>query len=1180
MKNTVSSGFMILHGNRPELLRELLVHWYRQHPLAPLEDEVILVQSNGMAQWLKLALAQGGTGCSDVGLGIAAAFDLQLPARFSWNIYRSLLGHEAVPELSPFDKSPLLWRLMRLLPALLKEPVYASLAGFLADDSGMRKRYQLAQKIADLFDQYQVYRADWLEVWAAGRNELPHQQWASLSSSLALEEAQLWQPDLWRRLIEDIRQTENDAASKTSRAFLHQQFLQKATTCTARPEGWPRRVTVFGISSLPRQFLDVLQALSRHTQVMLCVHNPCELYWADAQGEREQSMRAHWQKRQAMASPSKQHSMRAPDAHPLLASWGRQGRDYITLLDEMDTPEQYHAMFLQAGQKIDLWESPLENLSVAHPGLLHWLQDDIFQLRTVQESRERWKPADDGQDATLRFHVVHSPQRELEVLHDCLLDAFERDATLQPRDVIIMVPDIQHYAPHIEAVFGHLGREDARHIPYSMTDLGVRYQAPMVFALAFLLGVPEARITVSELFDLLDVPAVRARFAIEEQDLPILRQWVQQTHIRWGLDKAHRERVLGQEQCEDQNTWQHGLRQMLLGYAVGDKTDHQGSWHDIEPYGEVAGLSAVLAGRLARLMEELERLSRDLEQPATPEIWGQRLHALLADFFDCQTPEDEVLLQQMSHSLVAWLKDCAQAGLQEDLPLEVVRDHWLSQVDQPNLGQRFMVGRVTFATLMPMRAIPYRWIGLLGMNDGDYPRSHPPLDFDLMAKHVRPGDRSRREDDRYLFLEALLSAREHLHISWVGRSIIDNAERPPSVLVSQLRDHIVRCWPEQHALQGTSILAALTVEHRLQPFSPAYFQTSLDSRLYTYAHEWVPRAPNPNSLPTDSLPFPVLAAPITLDQLSKFLKNPVRTFFQERLGVHYERAELASTDQEPFKLDRLDSWSVQDQLITGWLNAIKEDEALDETAESALIEREINRFQRQGVFPIGAMGQRQKTALLEPMEPMFKLYREAVSQYPQEYDDIDFVYEHKGEAAETLQIQGTLNQICEGQEGLACIQLVSSTLIKKNHYCNEKLLPMWVRHLALQIAMGASDEKTAKTILVSKNGKIEFPPLRFEDAQGYFSEIVKAYLSALCMPLPLEPKTGFALLEKEGRGAACRIYEGDDYNDGEIHRNDYVCRAYPDFALLEDAGLKHWSERVLAPMLSHLGKSKDAKDAS
>ncbi|MDW7745950.1 exodeoxyribonuclease V subunit gamma, partial [Halomonas sp.] len=267
-------GFMVIHGNRLEALRGLAVEWMRRHPLGPLENETILVQSNGISQWLKLALAEDR---AHGGAGIAAALDVTLPARFLWQAYRSVLGEEQVPPVSPFDKPRLVWRLMRLLPALLDAPTFAPLARFLEDDDDLRKRHQLAERLADLLDQYQVYRADWLAAWAAGEDVIL----SARGEARPLAEEQRWQAELWRALRDDI----GPEGLASSRAAVHERFLEacqkldpgspQLTVGKARPPGLPRRVIVFGISSLPAQTLEALAAMARVSQVLLCVHNPC-----------------------------------------------------------------------------------------------------------------------------------------------------------------------------------------------------------------------------------------------------------------------------------------------------------------------------------------------------------------------------------------------------------------------------------------------------------------------------------------------------------------------------------------------------------------------------------------------------------------------------------------------------------------------------------------------------------------------------------------------------------------------------------------------------------------------------------------------------------------------------------------------------------------------------------------
>ncbi|NLJ12646.1 MAG: exodeoxyribonuclease V subunit gamma, partial [Gammaproteobacteria bacterium] len=346
----LQSGFIVAHSNHLEELRELVVQWTKINPLYALENEHILVQSNGIAQWLKFALAD------DRGCGIAAGLQIGLPARFLWQVYRQVLGTETIAKSSPFDKAPLTWRLMRLLPKVVREPVFAPLQHFLDDDPDLRKRYQLAERLADLYDQYQVYRSDWLKDWAVGDDQLRQvagQPQISEEKAQAREPIVAWQAALWRLLIDDI----GAEAIDSSRAAVHPRFIAKMRELDAAPAGLPRRIIVFGISSLPAQMVEALAAISRFSQVMLCVHNPCQYHWADIVEDKQ--LLRHEYRRQSrkqgfpeVLSIEQLHQF----AHPLLAAWGKQGRDYISLLDKYDELDSYQTVFDSHGQRVDIFE--------------------------------------------------------------------------------------------------------------------------------------------------------------------------------------------------------------------------------------------------------------------------------------------------------------------------------------------------------------------------------------------------------------------------------------------------------------------------------------------------------------------------------------------------------------------------------------------------------------------------------------------------------------------------------------------------------------------------------------------------------------------------------------------------------------------------------------------------------
>lgn len=1160
----IEPGFLTIHGNCLEDLRQVAVSWIRAHPLAPLEDETFLVQSNGMAQWLRLALAGDPAG-EEGGCDIAAALSMQLPARFLWSAYRAVLGAETVPRASPYAKEPLLWRIARMLPELRDEPGFEPLRGFLEDDEDGRKRYQLAGRIADLFDQYQVYRADWLADWAGGEDTCRDAR----GQARPLPDGARWQPALWRRLRQEL----TDTTGALSRADVHARYLAAARSLARRPAGLPRRVTVFGISSLPQQTLEALEALSCFSQVLVCVHNPCAYHWADIVADRD-LLRARSSRRPRKAGmpeaidPDELHSY----AHPLLAAWGKQGRDYIALLDEREDPQRHPSSARQvAGERIDLFRSPGRDC------LLQQLQDDILELRPLPESRAAWPPVarDDG---SVQFHAAHSAQREVEVCHDRLLAAFSADPQLRPRDVLVMVPDIDAYAPHIEAVFGQHGPGDDRHIPYTIADQGERGQDPLLIALEHLLTLPESRCGVSDLLDLLDVPALRQRFGIVEAELATLHGWAEGAGVRWGLNSQQRA-GLGLPGDLEQNTWRFGLRRMLLGYAVGEGA----AWAGVEPYAEVGGLDAALIGRLERLISALEASWAELCAEATPAQWGERLQRLLADFFEATGEAEQLTLNRLSETLEQWQRDCEIGGQAEPLPLNVVREHWLATLEASRLSQRFLVGAVNFCTLMPMRAIPFRHICLLGMNDGDYPRSPTPLDFDLMADDYRPGDRSRREDDRYLFLEALLSARERLYISWVGRSVRDNEPRPPSVLVDQLRDHLAAGWQLAAGPEGAAeetLLEHLTVEHPLQPFSRDNFPVHPTPRRFTYAREWHVAHSTPQGEatgpPAVRLPERPVAEPpavVTPEALGAFLKHPVRTFFNRRLGVWFDDDPAASEDLEPFGLDGLGRWQMREALFTAGLES-----AGDPAARQAALAREAQRLRRTGSLPLGSGGAVWADALQAEADEHLARYQHHAELYPDGPEPAQAIERGYGD----WRLEGVVDGLrSDGQHRVRLTHHFSRLRLRQREvgWRYDLLAGPWVTHLLANAAAGP-----VTTLIVGQEQDAALAALAPGDAEHHLAQLLAGWAAGHNRPLPVPCQPTCAWLSAtrteraEPAAWAEAVYAGDDYRPGTA--DAYDTRVYPRAAdWLEDEAFATWRDALYAPLWRAVTAAGEGGDA-
>ncbi|MBD8626821.1 exodeoxyribonuclease V subunit gamma [Oxalobacteraceae sp. CFBP 8753] len=1105
MSAPITPGLLILHGNQMELLRSAVFDWLRNHPLGPLEEEIFLVQSNGVAEWLKIALAEEN--------GVCAATRVALPARFMWEAYRGMLGRERVPQRAPFDKDPLTWRLMRLLPTLLQDDGYAPLARFLADGDAER-RLQLAERVADLYDQYQVYRADWLADWAAGRDVLRR----AGGDVVPLAPEQRWQACLWRAVHASLP----EAQRESGRATIHDQFLAAVAADVAPASRLPRRVVLFGMSTLPYQTLQAISALARHTQVLFAVPNPCQFYWGDIiEGSQLlKAARRRQPQREGVDLGTIPIEEMHVHSHPLLASWGRQGRDFVRMLDEFD--QQHEAS--ESGESGAGQPAPLRvDLFTDDDGgtLLSQVQAAVRDLVPLSE-HPHVPPLLD--DRSIEFHVTHSVQREIEVLHDQLLSWFADDPTLRPRDVVVMVPDIDAFSPAIHAVFDQHRRHDPRHIPFEIGDVRDRSVNPLLVSLEWLLRLPQQRCRQSEVRDLLDVPAVARRFGVTSEDLPILGRWIDGAGVRWGLDHDHRA-GLGLGMTGEQNAWIFGVRRMLLGYASGAGA----SFGDIEPYAEVGGLDAALAGSLAQLVECLLTWRGRLDASLRPAEWGEAAREMLSCFYAAGDEADRLTLSNLGEGLQCWLETCAGAGFDEPVPLAVLREAWMNELDAPTLNHQFVSGGVTFCTLMPMRAVPFRAVCLLGMNDGDFPRRARPSDFDLLALPgmARPGDRSRRDDDRYLMLEALLAARDKFYVSWVGRNVRDNSEQPPSVLVAQLRDYLKAGWDMDD-------LDHITTEHPLQPFSRRYFQRG---GLLTYAGEWRTAHGADDHPVDDALPAYELEPDfvLKLGELASFLRQPARFFFRRRLGVVFADAAHVGDDEEPFGLDALERYQIEDHL----LDDSGEAEAIGDVRATLAVRAE--RLAREGVLPIGLMGRMWQEQLVGSLAPVRTEWLRLGARFPQAAPKFAVSL-----LLGDIHLDDWIDRLRSSGEGSAWLMQISSKVLDRaGNPRGDKLIAPWLRQLA---AAAAGNPVTG--YLVARDAVLEMAPLAQDAALETLHDLVRLWRANLDSPLPVACKTALSHL---AQGDPRATYDGGFELRGEI---DDLClaRLWPDFDALKNAG--------------------------
>jgi exodeoxyribonuclease V gamma subunit len=1046
----------VYHSNRLDVLEAIMEFIVEGQPLPdPFQPEVVLVQSTGMAQWLQMTLAQK--------FGIAANIEFPLPASFIWDMFVRVLPD--IPEQSAFNKQSMSWKLMKLIPDMLERPEFALLKHYLTEDNNARKLFQLASRIADLYDQYLVYRPGWLSKWEQGE----------LVDNAG--DAQLWQAPLWAALVQHTREL---GQPEWHRANLYQRFISRLENSDECPAGLPPRVFICGISALPPVYLKALQALGKHIDVHLLFTNPCRYYWGDIKDPSylarliSRRRRSHYQAGNALplfkdnetASSLFNDDGEQDVGNPMLASWGKLGRDYTFLLAEL---EQF--------EEIDVF------VDIEPDNLLHSLQYDLLELQnnavaglTEEDYRHsRNKRTLDPEDRSITFHECHSPQREVEVLHDRLLDMLDADPDLTPRDIIVMVADIDSYSPFIQAVFGNAAPD--RWLPFAISDRRASQAHPALQAFISLLSLPDSRFMAEDVLALLEVPALAARFAINEEGLRYLRQWVNESGVRWGIDDDNvREFDLP---ATGQHTWRFGLTRMLLGYAMDSKT---GEWQSVLPYDESSGLIAELVGQLAELLMQLNGWRQALSTERLLADWVPVCREMLECFFlpDQDTEAALALIEKQWQEMIA---HGLEAEYHQPVPLTLLHDELAQRLDQERISQRFLAGPVNFCTLMPMRSIPFKVVCLLGMNDGVYPRTLAPLGFDLMSQKPQRGDRSRRDDDRYLFLEALNSAQQRFYISYIGRSIQDNSRRYPSVLVEELLDYIAQshCLPQDESRtcdeSGEGIKQHLIFQHSRTPFDAANFVPAALGQ--SYASEWLPAASEQGEAhgPFIQTLQHKAQEEISLEQLQRFWRHPVRAFFQMRLGINFWLEDMELPDAEPFTLDSLERFQMNQQLLN----------ALVQGDEPQLLFR---RYRAAGALPYGAFGEIVwENQLTEMGELSAKVIAERQNSTSVEVD---------------LTLAGTrlVGWLSDVQED-GLLRWRPSVLNVAHG------MQLWVEHVVWCAMGGAGSSR----VYGRKSSEWHFPSLEVEQAKSYLLQLIEGYQEGLRQPLLLLPNSGGAWLK-------------------------------------------------------------------
>ncbi len=1048
----------------------------------PLEAEVVAVPTRGVERWLtqRLSGRLGATpGRAD---GVCANVEFPFPGRLIGGAMAAATGVDR--DNDPWLPERSVWPLLEVVDAWLGEPWLAPLAAHLGataaagdqEVAGRRaRRFTSVRHIADLYDRYGVHRPAMLRRWAAGDD--------TDGGGRPLRDDAAWQARLWRHLRDRI-----DRPSPAER-------LDEACALLAKegsPCDLPRRLSLFGLTRLPASYLQVLHALAVERDVHLFLLHPSPTLW----------------QRVAETAPRPLGIVRRSDdptadvAHNrLLGSWGRDAREMQLVLTAGAGPQADH-------------HRPLEAPAAT---LLERIQADVRADRSPPgpplPGQADTRPMLDAADRSVQVHSCHGQARQVEVLRDAILHLLAENETLEPRDVIVMCPDIETFAPLIHA--------DLR---VRLADRSLRQTNPLLGVVSELLTLADARLTASQVLDLVSRDPVRRRFRLDDDDLARTQEWVAATGVRWGLDAAHRapfklDRL-------DANTWRSGLDRVLLGVAMAD--EGQRLVGGIVPLDDVDSSAIDLAGRLAELLDRLHAALDSLRDPQPAPDWTAAI-AAAADALTATSEADSWQRAQLGRLLDEVVEEATFDGATSsaELALPEVRALLADRLRGRPTRANFRTGHLTICTLVPMRSVPHRVVCLLGLDDGVFPRKTARDGDDLILDDPYVGDRDARSEDRQLLLDAVLAATERLVVTYAGRDERTNVERPPAVPVGELLDVVDRTVRIEAGPGGRERPASqqVVVSHPLQPFDARNFTAgtlvpdrpwSFDAVALDGARALAGPRPHPPAFLSGRL-APVAGDVVELADLDRFVQHPVKAFLRQRLGISLTERSEDVDDALPVELDHLERWAVGDRLLTARLAGADLD---------ACVAAEVAR----GSLPPGALA----GPVLDDVCPAVEELVAAATELIGTADDLRSV-----EVALRLPDGRLLVGTVPGVRGTLAATVIYSRVAPKHR------LAAWARFLTLSAAHPAAgfqaitigrrraDAPRRWQVTVARLAAFEGDPSgRREQALHHLGRLVELYDRGMCEPLPLYCETSAAHATARAAGedaedAARRVWQSD-----------------------------------------------------
>lgn len=1108
-------------------------------PLKLFERRLLIVPSSAMQRHIMLSLAADET--LQVATGVECIHLSQAIRRLSGEkrgLSRSALALRVEKEL----RTQLTSAEIQACPLLhyLKGKRYDG--GSLAPRRKEERLLSLSDRLAELFSLYSLYAQDYVEKW----KEAPRKN---------------WQEALWQ-----------DIFGPNSEAVDEGRLMRELS---AQPPKLPETLSihVFGFSFLPRIILDFLLALSKQRPLHFYFLSPCQAFWTDIKSDQESwRLQEYWRK--AEVGMAEQHDLAAflADRNPLLANFGRLGREMTLYLEEAEvkTVEAYHlpviiAQLPQYKEAVaeDLFLSP----SSAPPTILQAIQADLLLLRNPKNHEEE-KIRVSPDDKSVQVHRFSSRYREVQGLYDLLLhtiDAHHDDERpIYPGDIIVTAPNIADYEPYIEAIFG----AESSLLPYRLVDVPLQTQGSLAQGLLNLLDLAQGRWDLSTVYQVLDHEDFQRSQDLSVEDVNRWKQWLRSVKVTWGLDPSHRKTQLLEAHCSrgpvdasPNGTWSGAFQRLLRSLCVHETEESSLEEVDTLPGGSVEMTEACHLGDLIELITslhaDLDFISPGRHLPFSE--WVDYLRCLMESYFaidleDRGSQNEWKLLQ----GIFSHLKGLATNLKGEPVPFASV-EHRLRAELRSHTGSRHehKIQAVNFCALLPMRAIPAEVLVFMGLDDASYPRQEDSQSLNLMTEWKECDYCPTRVDfDRYLFLEALLSARRHLFISFQGH--VEDKEVLPSLLVQELLDYITKFF----RLEKQDVPPQCLVSHPFEAQHPDYFSNKstlppcfneLYFKMATAAQQGV-RPPHRFLTPLLRQTQPIQLTEegcIDVADLGTLARNPLKFYFQKALELHLPSPEKQEEGEEYFHLSHL----VRAQL----------------RREALYCSSAANRAELQGLFPPGLFGHLAKAKLEEECAVQEAALREwgIDSQTLFQWD----LHPSCSQPTKLEEKRWRLPSPCVELEGKrywltgTLAPLSSQGLLSLGKDSFSDVIKLWPKYLAFLLASRSLEEQLGKQLLLLRSGKqLPVPHL---DPEKELQRYLRYFFRCQKEPSPLLPEWLASFLKKDVRFLAKDVKSAWSEPWNPFY-NHYAIWAFDSSASLSMEALfqgwKHEAESLFLPM--------------